>query len=256
MKFGRYTLAALLAAGVVGCPEESDVDEEKPTTPAADLAPIDPATVGVISGHVRFDGPPPKAVELTLGGKVDCKAQHKGPVFHDAVKLEGGHLANVFVRVVEGLEGVRIPDPPSEPAVLDQRGCLYAPRVVGVQVRQRFVFLNSDPLMHNVHTVPKRNRSFNKAMPTAGMRLETKFRKPEVMVHTKCDVHPWMDAFIGVVSHPFFDVSNADGAVRIEGLPPGTYDLEAWHEVYGTRRQTVTLAPKGEASVAFTFSRK
>ncbi len=117
-------------------------------------------------------------------------------------------------------------------------------------------FVNSDPLMHNVHTARGRNRPFNFSMPTAKMRIQKVFRKAERMVHTRCDVHPWMNAYIGISKHPFFAVTGADGAFELAGMPPGTYTVEAWHEVYGTRSHSVTVEASGDAKADFTFAAK
>ncbi len=166
--------------------------------------------------------------------------------------VQDSKLQNAFVWVKEGLEGYAY-EPSSEEVVVDQRGCIYEPRVVGVQVKQPLTFVNSDTTNHNVHTVPKKNRGTNFSMPKQGMRTTKTFKKQEVMVKTKCDVHPWMGAWIGVVRHSGFAVSSADGTYEITGLPPGDYLLEVWHEKLGDSTQRVTLSPSGEVTVDFSF---
>ena len=254
----RVHACAALVAGlllvVVGCEK---AQEHKATETVVEATrDIDSATVGRISGVVRYEGPTPKRVEQSLDSDPTCKAQHSGPVYHEAVQVSDGKLHNVYVHIAKGLEGVRLPAAPTSAVVLDQKGCLYAPHVIGVQVKQPVVFVNSDPLMHNVHTARGRNRAFNFSMPNANMRIEKVFRKAERMVHTRCDVHPWMNAYIGVSKHPFFAVTGGDGAFELSGLPPGTYTVEAWHEVYGTRSQSVTVEASGETKADFAFAAK
>jgi hypothetical protein len=155
------------------------------------------------------------------------------------------------VYVKTGLEGRTFPVPATA-AVLDQKGCMYTPRVLGVMTNQKIRILNSDPTLHNVHALPKKGE-FNVGMPRAGMEIEKSFTDPEVMVHVKCDVHPWMSGWIGVLPHPFFAVSAADGSWSIPDLPAGTYTIEAWHEKLGTSTQTMTVGEGATLSLDFTF---
>jgi plastocyanin len=163
-----------------------------------------------------------------------------------------GALQNVFVYVKDGL-GNRAFPVPTTPVVLDQKGCRYVPHVLGIQVGQPFEILSSDNTLHNVHAMPESNREFNKAHQLAGIKHTHVFSTREVMVPFKCDVHKWMTAYVGVLDHPFYAVTGADGAFELKGLPPGTYTIEAWHETLGTQTQTVTLAEKQTGAVAFTF---
>ncbi len=171
----------------------------------------------------------------------------------DNVVISDGKLANVFIYVKEGL-GDRTFTPPAEPVEFDQTGCMYTPHVFGVQVGQNVKIINSDPFLHNINAQAETNRPFNFGMPKQGDVRERSFRVPEVMVKIKCDVHPWMGAYAGVVSHPFFAVSGADGSFSIEGLPAGDYVLEGWHEEFGTMTQSVTVTDGGSASADMTFS--
>jgi hypothetical protein len=120
-------------------------------------------------------------------------------------------------------------------------------------VEQKLKILNSDPTLHNVHAVAKNSRSFNLAMPRQGMELEQSFRAREVMVRIKCDVHPWMETWCGVLDHPFFAVTGDDGAFELSKLPAGTYTVEAWHEEYGTQTQSVTVNDGESTTLSFTF---
>jgi plastocyanin len=164
----------------------------------------------------------------------------------------GGALQNVFVYVKDGLGNLRFPVP-ARPIVLDQKGCHYVPHVLGVQVGQSVEILNSDNTLHNVHAVPKANQEFNMGQPLPGIKHTHQFSTREVMVPFKCDVHPWMQAWVGVLDHPYFAVTGADGSFSLQGLPPGTYTIEAWHESLGTQTQSVTIGEKESKDVQFSF---
>lgn len=208
------------------------------------------SVVGTVKGTVKLDGTPPPPKELNLG---TCTTDVKGPVFADTVLAKDGKLQNAFVWVKKGLESYKGPPPPAAPVVMDQKGCMYRPHVIGAEVGQKVVFLNSDPVLHNVRSVVDANAPFNDMMPTKDMRLTKTFDKPEVMVRAKCDVHPWMSAFVGVVPHPFFAVSNDAGEFGFVNLPEGDYEVEAWHEAFGRQTQTLKVKARESAQLAFTF---
>ena len=181
--------------------------------------------------------------------------KHTEPVRSEALVLgEGNALANVFVRVVSGLTEKVYPVP-EEPVVLDQSGCVYLPHVLGIRVNQELKILNSDGMLHNIHPLPKINDEFNMAMPKFRKEAIRKFDKEEFIITVKCDVHPWMQCYVGVLSHPFFSVSGTDGKFAISGLDPGTYEIEAWHERLGTQKATVVVAADEAKTVDFTFTR-
>jgi plastocyanin len=209
----------------------------------------------VIEGRVAFTGAvrPPRPIDT----RSDASCRHKQespPVLEDLVVGEGGALANAFVSVT-GRVGDKPFAPPAAPVTLDQRGCTYRPHVVGVQVGQALRLLNSDPTLHNVHTLSKLNPSFNFGMPIEGQETIRRFVKPEIMVKAKCDVHPWMGAWIGVVPHPFFQVTGPDGAFSLRGLPAGTWQVEVWHESLGTQSLSVTVSDGGRQTADFSFPR-
>jgi plastocyanin len=161
-------------------------------------------------------------------------------------------LQNVFLHL-KGAFNNQVFAAPSTPVLLDQQGCRYLPHVFGVQVGQPVRILNSDQTLHNVHAIPKANDEFNFGQMTKGIENTRTFSAPEIMVPFRCDVHGWMNAFAGVVPHPFFAVSKEDGTFEIKGLPAGTYTLEAWHERLGTQTQSVTSDGKTPVSANFTF---
>ena len=206
--------------------------------------------VGTIKATVTLDGTPPPAKEINIG---ICATDVKGPVKSDAISVKDGKLQNAFVWIKKGLESYKSPPPPGEPVVLDQKGCMYHPHVVGARVGQTVVVLNSDPVPHNVHAVTTTNAEFNDMMPTKDLRITKVFDKQEVMVRAKCDVHPWMSAFVGVVDHPFFAVSGESGEATLANVPEGDYEVEVWHEAFGRRSEHVKVTPKKTSEVAFRF---
>jgi len=144
--------------------------------------------------------------------------------------------------------------PPQGPIDLDQKGCMYQPHVIGVMTNQDIKIVNSDPTNHNIHPLPKVNQEWNESQPPKGDSKLKHFTREEVMIPVKCNVHPWMRAYIGVVGHPFFAVTGNDGTFKIQGLPPGTYTLQAWHEKYGVQDVPVTVAAKESKTVDFDSS--
>lgn len=207
---------------------------------------------GTIAGKVTFDGTAPKPQTIQMAADPVCAKQAKTTQSEAILVGAGNGLQNVFVYVKEGL-GDRTFPPPSTPVVLDQKMCRYSPHVFGVQVGQALEIVNSDPTLHNVHALPKTNPEFNLGQPVQGMRTRRTFKQSEVMVPIRCDVHGWMSSYAGVLNHPFFAVSGADGAFTIKGLPAGSYTIEAWHERLGTQTQKVTVDEKRGASTAFVF---
>ena len=222
--------------------------------PAAASSALDPATTGAVTGTVTLDGTPPAAQMVRMDGDKTCARLVPGAQRATERYIVGarGALANVFVYVKTGLEGRSFPVP-DRPVVLDQQQCWYTPRIVGVRVGQPFQVLNSDPLLHNVRAAADVNEPFNQGQPVQGVRYSHTFSTEEVMVPVKCDVHAWMNAWVGVVNHPYFAVTGPDGTYALPTLPAGTYTVEAWHEAAGTTTGTVTITAKGTASLALSL---
>ena len=241
-------LVLALAAAACGGSQPSEPAGPPPPT----VNPVDQATAGAIAGRITFEGTAPKPQPIRMDSDPNCAQQNAGATDQPVIVGANGALQNVFVYVKDGLGNLRFPVP-STPVVLDQKGCMYAPRVLGLQAGQPLEIANSDPTLHNVHAVPMTNQEFNMGYPIQGMKHSHTFSTREVMVPFKCDVHGWMRAWVGVLDHPYFGVTGADGSFTLKGLPPGTYTVEAWHESLGTQTQTVTIGAKESKDVAFAF---
>jgi hypothetical protein len=208
---------------------------------------------GTIKGRVQLNGTPPGNTVIRMAVDPMCSKINAGkrPVQEMVVVSADGGLANVFVR----LEGTFPPTPvPTTPVVIDQSGCIYSPRVVGARVGQTLQVRNSDRLLHNVHTQSTRSNSFNVGQPMAGNSYDFRLRDEEIMLRLGCDVHRWMTSYVGVVNHPYFSVSNASGSFEISGVPPGNYTITAWHEQFGTSKQTVRVRADAATTLNFSYS--
>jgi plastocyanin len=238
---------AVIGAACGGASEESTAAK----TAAPVTNPVDPATASAITGVVTLQGTPPPNRPINMSSDPYCMKLGAATTSVLVVSDNSG-LENVFVYVKDGLGSLKFPVP-SSPVVLDQKGCTYNPHVFGIQVGQSLDIVNSDETLHNIHALPKANREFNRGQGLKGIKSTTTFTAPEVMVPFKCDVHKWMNAWVGVLEHPFYATSGKAGAFALAGLPPGTYTIEAWHEKLGTQTQQVTIGPKESKKISFVF---
>jgi plastocyanin len=208
---------------------------------------------GTIKGHVHITGKLPGNPIIRMGMDPMCSRMTAGKriIQEYVVATADGSLANVFLR----LQG-NFPQTPisSQPVTIDQTGCMYTPRVVGARVGQTVQIKNSDALMHNVDGLSGKNNGFNIGQPRAGLVYEFKPKNEEVMLHLKCDVHNWMNAYIGIVTNPYFAVSNTMGMFQIDKVPPGTYTIQAWHERFGPVMKTVTVKAGAVVTVDFSYT--
>ncbi len=242
-----FVLVLLACGGPTDAVERAPADE--PTAPP-------PSGTAGVTGTITFEGEIPRLNPISMDADPGCAIKHDEPVLPEVLVLgEGNTMANVLVRIKSGLPEARWPVP-SEAAVMDQEGCKYIPHVIGIRAGQTLRILNSDGLLHNVHALPKVNQEFNMAMPASRTEAERVFDRPELPpFQVKCDVHPWMTSYIAVMDHPHFSVTEKDGGFTISGIPAGTYEVEAWHEVLGTQSTSVTVADGETATADFTFSR-
>ena len=252
---GVALVATLMLAGCGGekAPETAKTDATAPAAGAGGTATPDEANGGTITGKVAFTGDKPKMATLDMSANPACDRAHKGsPAKSEEVVVnDNGTLKYAFVWVKSGL-----PDKnwqvTSTPVTLDQNGCMYKPHVIGVMAGENIDVKNSDPTNHNIHPQPTVNQEWNESQaPGSEDKMKT-FARQEVMIPVKCNVHPWMRSYIGVVSHPFFAVTGDDGTYTIKGLPPGTYTIQLWHEKYGTQEQQVTVGAKESKTADFT----
>ena len=210
---------------------------------------------GTLKGHVKYDGKAPKKKKLRMDADPVCGSSHSSPVLSENFKMAGdGSMAEalVYLKNVKYSGGV-----PSEPAVLDQKGCIYVPHVFGMVAGQELLIKNSDATLHNIHSMPKVNKEFNFAMPKVVKEKKATFSKSEPdHFYIKCDVHPWMKTWVLVSDHPYFAVTDAKGNFSIDGIPAGTYEVVCWQEKFGKRTLTaeVTIG-EGDTTKDFVFTR-
>tara|TARA_X000001036_G_scaffold18571_1_gene15677 strand:- start:2492 stop:3178 length:687 start_codon:yes stop_codon:yes gene_type:complete len=216
---------------------------------------ISAITAGEIKGRVKFIGKGPKAKRIRMDADPVCAASHKEAARAESFIVDAnGNLANVIVY----LKGVKYDGKaPSNEVIIDQKGCVYSPHVLGVQAGQPVKILNSDATMHNIHGLPKVNKEFNFGMPKSLKEKSIVFDKSEDVFVIKCDVHPWMKSYTQVFDHPYFAVSGTDGSFSIPNVPDGTYEAVAWQERLGDKNkltQSVTVKG-GVAELNFNFER-
>ena len=209
-----------------------------------------------ITGTITFDGKAPVLRPIAMDAEPVCAKKHAGhPVQNEMLVLGTGQtMGNVMVWVSKGLPAGKTYPAPKDPVVVDQDGCMYLPHVMGIMVGQPYRILNTDGILHNIHTLPKINPSFNRGQPATVKEMTTNFPKAESMFQIKCDVHPWMSAYMGVFTHPFYSVTKTDGKFTISGLDPGTYEITAWHERLGTQTAMVTVSGTDTKSQNFKFA--
>ena len=267
------SVVACLVPFLLGCSEEqspgedaggqaveSSGDETQPAVQSAggDGKPWDPALgTATITGSVKFEGTPPRVRLIDMAGADEkCGELHGGKRQRPETVIanDNGTLRNVFVWVKTGIEGWNFPMPEGD-AMLDQKGCMYVPHVMGMRTGQSLAVRTSDPTAHNVHGFAKANRAFNRSQPPGAADIVVRMRRDEAgpPMKVKCDIHPWMNSYIAVVNHPYYAVTGADGSFELPNLPPGSYTIEAWHERYEMMEQTVTIGDGETQTLEFNY---
>jgi len=258
----KIWMGAVLAGGLTlaGCGGEKPAETAKTeaTAPAAAggaAAVPDEANGGTITGKVAFAGEKPKMATLDMSANPACERAHKGSgqKSEEVVVNDNGTLKYVFVWVKSGLPADKQWAVPTNQVSLDQSGCMYKPHVIGLMTGQTFEVKNDDPTNHNIHPMLTVNPDWNESQSPGQAPLTKSFARQEVMIPVKCNVHPWMRSYIGVVGHPFFAVTGDDGTFTIKGLAPGTFVIQTWHEKYGPMEQTVTVGAKESKAVDFSY---
>lgn len=268
MKLRTFGLAVIGAAGLAilpGCkkdeaPATAPSAPATPTTagqdkPATDTAqaqtPPAPAGKSTIHGVVKFTGTAPAPADIPASSDPACEGMS---LKDQPVMAKDGKLQNVLVRVKGNVAGAPAAGASSPPVVIDQLKCTYTPRVMGAQAGQPIQVKNSDQTLHNVRAMAGTKPIFNMAQPPQMPPVSKPTPADAEMIQLKCDVHPWMKAFVVVSPHPYFSTTGEDGSFSITGLPAGTYTLEAWHETLGTKTAEVTVKDGETAEASFEFT--
>ncbi len=239
----------LLALALVSACERAPAPPDASRT----ATPLDRATTGTIEGEAHFEGVPPAPRRVPVTSDPTCAAAHPDGLVVRDVRAADGRLADVFVAIATGLEG-RVFAAPEAPVVVDQRGCLYVPRVAGAQVGQPIIFRSSDETLHNVHGEPRASSRWNFGLARAGAERIMTLSAPEIMVPVRCDVHPWMRLDLGVVDHPYFAITREDGGFRLSDVPAGTYTVVAWHPTLGRQQAEIAVRPREASQLTFRFT--
>lgn len=255
IRISHCRLVALAAAFAAGCHSTVSSPPQQ-SQPAVQYFKVDPASAATIHGAIHFTGSRPAPRLIDMSEDPACVEAHKGKA-HDESLVLGPHgaVANAFVYVEKGLEGKTF-EAPTTPVIIDQRGCWFRPRVLGIQVGQPLQVVNSDPVTHNIHPMAAMNREWNHSMGPGDDPITRKFTKPEIMIPVKCNIHSWMHAYIGVLDHPYFATTGEDGSFTLPNLPPGTYTVAVWQEKLGTLRQQITVTSGQNSAANFTYKGK
>jgi plastocyanin len=258
-------VASGLVAGLAGCKPNTPAQKSQATAstnaapaPVQRAVPLDPATLGDVSGTVHFSGKAPERIRIDMSQDPVCSMMG-GDNFAEQYVVHDGKLANVYVYVKSGPPAaMSAPATTTAPVVLDQIGCKYVPHVIALMRGGSVEFRNSDGTMHNIHTMPTvaANKEIDVSQGPKGAPEVRSFPDPEVMMPVRCNNHPWMNAFINVSATPFFAVTDANGRFDIKGLPAGTYTLAVVHEKMGEQTMTVTVKPHATETANFTYSIK
>ena len=242
----------------IGCSGKPRIEQTPSPTaaPAVDYFKVDPATTGSITGTIHFAGKKPAPKVIDMSEDPACVEAHHGKAYDESLVVgANGSLGNAFIYVKKGLEGKNF-EVPRTPVTIDQSGCWFRPRVLGIQTNQTLQVVNSDPVTHNIHPMAEINREWSHSQGPGDAPMNRRFVKPEIMIRVKCNIHSWMHAFIGVVDNPYYAISKEDGTFEIKNLPAGNYTIQVWQEKLGTQEQQVTVTAHNDTPTKFTFKGK
>lgn len=255
MRRRMYYLAAYFAAlglAISGCGNKQESTSTSAPAATSGVA-VDAATAGSVSGTVQLMGTPPKMKPINMAAEPSCAKQHATPVTSQEVMLgKDGALENVVVYLKGDFTKYKF-DAAQSPATITQKGCMYDPHIVALQTSQPFQVVNADPVTHNIHPIPKDNREWNESQPPGAAPIDRNFSHEEIAIPVKCNIHPWMKAYVAVFDNPYFAVTGADGSFDLKNVPPGSYTLMAWQELYGTTQQAITIGPKESKTLKLVF---
>jgi len=252
MNWFRMGLAVACAVALAGC--GSGGSAAAPEIKSGPVVSPDEVNGATLTGKVAYTGQAPARKPIDMSANPQCERTHKDHplVAEDIVVNPNGTLRNVFVWIKSGVPAANWAVP-AAPVAIDQKYCTYQPHVIGAMTGQNIQISNDDPVNHNIHPVPRINEEWNDTQSPGEAPKLRSFPKQEIMIPVKCNVHPWMRSYIGVVSHPFFAVTGDDGSFTIKGLPPGTYTIQTWHEKFGVQEQQVTVGAKESKTVDFSY---
>jgi hypothetical protein len=255
--FGLFLLGIICCAGCGGNQKSADNSSSEapsaPEKPAGPLLTLDPTTTGTISGAVTFSGTPPAPPNIDMAAAPPCLKLNPTHTAPTVVTGAGGGIQNVVVYLKSGLGNYHY-DTPQAAAIIDQKGCMYVPRVVALMTNQPFEVQNDDPVLHNIHVVLKNSRSWTQSQTIGGPPIMATFMQPEFASRIVCNIHPWMRSYLFVFNNPYFAVTTSNGKFELKNIPPGTYTLETWQEKLGVQDQTITVGPKDSKTVSFQYS--
>ena len=243
---------------ITGCAKKESTADNVDSPPANHIAgkPVDPSTAGSITGTIHFEGVVPQMKTINMIDVPNCAKLHATPVMaENVVPGDNSTLQNVVVYLQGDFSAYSFPQATGSVKV-DQEGCIYAPHIVALMTGDALEVTNKDGVTHNINAMSQLHQGWNETQVQGGQPILRHFSKEEIPMTIKCNMHPWMRFYAAVINHPYFQVTGKDGQFTLRNIPPGTYTLTAWHETFGTKKQSITVQPKQERAASITFTDK